>query len=184
MRALLVLLLVVCGIGVSAQDPPASWKGQLVVGTKANKDIRFGAWVNDKYEEFEFRGTYPITVRDEKDGWVRVFDGHREAWANKADFVLSRDAPAYFTDRIRANPADRWAWHMRAMGWYDRGEYDNAIKDYDEAIRLDPKGATVFNNRGLAWSRKGDVERALKDYDAAIRLDPKNALAFNNRGIA
>lgn len=91
-----------------------------MVGTKPRNDIRFGAWVNDKYEEFPFRGIYPITVCDEKEGWLRIFDGHREAWAQKADFVLSRDAPAYFTDRVRANPSDAWAWQMRGVGWYDR----------------------------------------------------------------
>lgn len=59
--------------------------------------------MNDKYEWYPFRGVYPITVRGEKEGWLRVFDGHREAWANKDDFVQSRDAPAHVTDRIRAN---------------------------------------------------------------------------------
>jgi hypothetical protein len=32
-------------------------------------------------------------VSDEREGWLRIFDGYRDGWADKADFVLERDAP-------------------------------------------------------------------------------------------
>jgi tetratricopeptide (TPR) repeat protein len=179
--ALLVLLF--AGSFVAAQEPE-SWKGQKVVGKKWAADIKFGDWIDGKQVYFPFEGIYPITVRDDKDGWLRLFDGHKEGWAVKDDFVLSRDAPAYFTDRIRANPNDDFAYWSRGNGWYDRGDYDNALKDYTECIRIHPRHAPYFNGRGNAWYAKKEYDKAIQDYDEAIRLDPKYATAFNNRGLA
>jgi tetratricopeptide (TPR) repeat protein len=179
--ALLVLLF--AGSFVAAEEPK-SWKGQKVVGKKPAEDIKFGDWIDGKEVYFPFEGHYPITVRDDKDGWLRLFDGHKEGWAVKDDFVLSRDAPAYFTDRIRANPNDDFAYQMRGHGWYDRGDYDNALKDYTECIRINPRAAAYFNSRGTAWAKKKDYDKAIRDYDEAIRLDPKYASAFYNRGNA
>jgi tetratricopeptide (TPR) repeat protein len=64
-----------------------------------------------------------------------------------------------------------------------KGEYDDAIGDFNEAIRLDPRDAVTYNNRGVAWERKGEDDRAIADYNEAIRLDPKYADAYSNRGL-
>ena len=66
----------------------------------------------------------------------------------------------------------------------EKGEYDNAIADYNEALRLDPEHAIAYHNRGLAWSQKAKYDNAIADYDNAIRLDPKYATAYENRGFA
>jgi tetratricopeptide (TPR) repeat protein len=71
----------------------------------------------------------------------------------------------------------------RATAYHDKGDYDQAIADYDEAIRLDPSDAEVFNSRGVAHHHKGDYDQAIADYSEAIRLDPKNAMALRNRGL-
>jgi tetratricopeptide (TPR) repeat protein len=96
--------------------------------------------------------------------------------------VLIRDAPAYFTDRIRANASDDGAWGHRGAAWDEKGELDNVIKDYTEAIRLNPSASAWYNNRGNAWYNKKDYDRAIADCTEAIRLDPKLAVAFGNRG--
>ncbi|QDU22792.1 tetratricopeptide repeat protein [Urbifossiella limnaea] len=182
MRGAIAVLVLIGGVA-AAQDRPADWEGELVVGKKYAKDITFGKWVNDKYEQYTFRGMYLIQVREDKNGWIRVFDGHREAWAKKDEFVLSKDAPAYFTDRIRADPKDTFALWRRGIGWVDRGEYDHAIKDFDEVIRLDPRRADLFNARGVCWRLKEDWDRALADFDEAIRLAPAGAVVLNNRAF-
>jgi tetratricopeptide (TPR) repeat protein len=167
-----------------ADDPLVSWKGELIIQTKPSEAITFGNYVEGKFVNVRLGESFPIKVRDDRDGWLRIFDGHREGWARKDQFILSRDAPACFTDRVRTNPSDGWAWFMRALGWYVRGEYDNAIKDYAEAIRLNPKDAGAFSGRGVAWRARKEYDKAIKDYDEAIRLDPKLASAFFNRGNA
>ncbi len=76
------------------------------------------------------------------------------------------------------------AYHSRGLAYYDNGDDDRAIADYNEAIRLDPKFAQAYSSRGLAYDHKGDLGHADPDYNEAIRLDPKFAQAYFNRGNA
>src|SRR5499426_2124525 len=77
-----------------------------------------------------------------------------------------------------------FAFYKRANGYYERGQYDRAIEDYNQAIRLNPNHANAFSNRGATYARKGEYDRAIESYDEAIRLNPKHADAFSNRGVA
>lgn len=64
------------------------------------------------------------------------------------------------------------------------GNYDQAIKDLNEAIRVNPKSAGAFNGRGVAYFAKGDYGQAIQDFSEAIRLNPNTPRALLNRGIA
>jgi lipoprotein NlpI len=88
------------------------------------------------------------------------------------------------------------AFDNRGNAYADKGDFDRAIADYDEAIRRRPGNASGFNNRGEAYARKGDYDRAIADFSEAIELKPSNvvgksdprpfdyALVFSNRGAA
>jgi tetratricopeptide (TPR) repeat protein len=178
------LLVAVAGGGDLDRAAEGNWTGQRVLATKPADQIAFAEKIADKRPALPFRAVYPVPVREDRDGRVRLFDGYREGWANKADFVLGRDAPIYFTDRIRANPTDAWAWVQRGLGWDERDEYDNAIKDFTEAIRLEPKSVRAFDGRGVARSEKGEHDAAVRDFTEAIWLDPRDARAFRHRGDA
>jgi tetratricopeptide (TPR) repeat protein len=177
-----VLALLIGALQALAQA--ASWIGESVINKKPPKEIQFEDMVNGKQVGFPFSGRFPYTVRDDRDGRVRLFDGHREGWADKADFVLTRNAPAYFHERVQANPQDSWAFYMRAHGWYQKGEYANAIKDFTECIRLSPTEAAAHNSRGITWLAMREYDKAINDYSEAVRLKPKDALAYSNRGNA
>ena len=157
-----------------------SWVGQKVMQTKP--DVKFGENNDDGQKYFPLKGVV-FTVLKEREGWLRIRgDDTKEGWAQKEEFVLLADAPAVYTDMIRVDEKNTWAWDMRGLAWRQKGEVENAIKDYSEAIRLDPKHVSAFNNRGNAWHDKHEYDKAIKDYDEAIRLDPKCAAAFVNRG--
>ncbi len=76
------------------------------------------------------------------------------------------------------------AYFNRGRAWSDKGQFDRAIADFDQAIRLDPEYPDAFNNRGVAYAGKGQFDRAIEDYDRAIALDPNYAIAIYNRGLA
>ena len=82
------------------------------------------------------------------------------------------------------NPNYAPALNNRGNAYYGKGEFERAIKDYDEAIRMNPKYTAAYDNRGLAYKHKGDSERAIKDFDEAIELDPKSPLTLFHRGQA
>ena len=62
--------------------------------TKPAKEIEFGDRLDDEQVYFPFSGILPIEVREDRDGWLRIHDGHNEGWADKDDFILATDAPA------------------------------------------------------------------------------------------
>lgn len=67
---------------------------------------------------------------------------------------------------------------------YAKGDYEQALRDFNEAIGLDTKSASAFNGRGASYFAKGGYDRAIQDYNEAIRLDSKTPRALLNRGIA
>jgi tetratricopeptide (TPR) repeat protein len=174
----------VAAVGLPATAQEESWIGQFVMGTAPAGEIRIRVRDGRRQVSFPISLRIVLHVRDESDDSALVHDGQREGWADKKDLVLVRDAVAYFHRRVRADPQDEFALHMRGTAWKENGEFDNAIADFNECIRLDPTVAVYFNSRGLAWSAKQDYDRAIQDYDAALRLDPKYAGAYISRGNA
>jgi tetratricopeptide (TPR) repeat protein len=84
---------------------------------------------------------------------------------------------------------DADAYAARAYEWLCKGDYDRALKDYENALRLKPADAAFLNSRGFTWHMKSISandrptceDRALSDYAEAIRINPKYASAINNR---
>jgi uncharacterized membrane protein YhaH (DUF805 family)/cytochrome c-type biogenesis protein CcmH/NrfG len=83
---------------------------------------------------------------------------------------------------IAAHPKTTQAYMARGLAYYNKGEYDRAIADYDQAIQLVPNYALAFNERGSAYFLKRDFDRAIGDYDQSIRLNPADGIVLLNRG--
>jgi len=111
-----------------------------------------GSWTNIK------NGTY-----------VRI-TGHSDV-ADTVEFTASTEA--------QQNAIVR---NQQGLAKQNKGDWDGAMADYNEAIRLDPRYYAAYDNRGNVKCQKGDLNGAMADIDQAIRLNPKNALAYNNRG--
>ena len=69
----------------------------------------------------------------------------------------------------------------RGDAYTAKGNYDQAIADYNRAIMLDPKHAPAYKSLGYAYYAKRDYDRAIADYNRAIMLDPKDASAYEGR---
>jgi tetratricopeptide (TPR) repeat protein len=76
------------------------------------------------------------------------------------------------------------AYGNRGIAYDNKGEYDHAVRDYDEAVRLDPTSAAGHRFRGNAYKLQKDYDRAIAEYNEAISLDPNDKLAINNRGVS
>jgi serine/threonine-protein kinase len=68
--------------------------------------------------------------------------------------------------------------------YYKLGQYDNAVKNFDEALRQDPKLTDAFYSRGNAHFAQKQYQAAIKDYDEVIKQTPKSAKAYYHRGEA
>jgi tetratricopeptide (TPR) repeat protein len=62
-----------------------------------------------------------------------------------------------------------------------RGEYDNAISNYEKSIDVYPT-AEAFTFLGWTYSYKGDLERAIEECKNAINIDPDYGNPYNDIG--
>ncbi len=104
-------------------------------------------------------------------------------WVN-ANTVVSLDrAEAFFSDAIKANPRDAFAFLMRGIARRESGDLDRAMADLEESLRRDPKSVPALLERASVWRARNQLDRAIADLDRAIQLDGSNPVAFVERGI-
>jgi tetratricopeptide (TPR) repeat protein len=82
--------------------------------------------------------TLVYIVLADKDGRLKVRYQDAEGWFAKDDAVLLDNNIPYFTQKIKVNPNDDYAFALRAEAWFHQGKEDIALKDLSEAIRLSP----------------------------------------------
>ena len=120
---------------------------------------------------------------------LKVFNGAQLAtvyfwravgWNKKGDYA---HVIADTTEALRLKP-DQALYNMRGSAYFDTGEYDIAISDFNDALKSGPPSGIILHNRANAYRRKGDYAKAIADYDEAIRLNPKEAYSYQNRGGA
>ncbi len=57
--------------------------------------------------------------------------------------------------------------------YFDMGQYQRAIEDYDEAIQLQPDVDAFYNNRGHAYLKLGQYAKAKVAADKVCSLNSK-----------
>src|SRR2546430_11056241 len=120
---------------------------------------------------------------------LKVFTGEKLAtiyfwravgWNKKGNYTqVIADAG----EAIRLHPSTA-LYNLRGSAYYDKGEDDIAIADFNDALRMGPPSGIIFHNRGNAWRSKGEYAKAIADYDQSIKLGPPSAFSWQNRGIS
>ncbi len=60
-------------------------------------------------------------------------------WVSRGEVFLFDRAIDLFTAQVREHPESARPYWLRGRVRVDKGEYDDALSDFDEAIRLDPR---------------------------------------------
>ena len=68
-----------------------------------------------------------------------------------------------------------------AKAFYEKGDFDAAIRESDAAIKLDPNMASAYYFRGASYQQKAEYYKALVDYNRALHFDPKYTNALGGR---
>ncbi|TKW78951.1 MAG: tetratricopeptide repeat protein [Bradyrhizobium icense] len=77
------------------------------------------------------------------------------------------------------------AYNLRGSAYYDKGEYDIAISDFNDALKTATGDVgIIYHNRGNAWRGKNEFAKAIDDYSMSIKLGPKSAFSYQNRGTS
>lgn len=70
----------------------------------------------------------------------------------------------------------------RGKVYYDQGQYEQAIAEFDNAIGVNSQSVWAYTFRGEAYKNLGRFDRALADFDKALTLDSTYAFAYWARG--
>jgi tetratricopeptide (TPR) repeat protein len=71
---------------------------------------------------------------------------------------------------------------MRGSALDETGNYELALKDFEEALKINPDNSQVLMNKGISLHKLGAFAEALGEYNKAIKLSPKFGAAYVNRG--
>jgi len=65
-----------------------------------------------------------------------------------------------------------------------KGQYDQAISDFNKVLEIDPKfaGGGAYYGRAMVYEKKNQYDQAILDFNKALEIDPKHASAYYNRG--
>jgi hypothetical protein len=66
----------------------------------------------------------------------------------------------------------------------EKGRYEHAILEFNEAIEMEHDYSDAYYGRGLAYYYKGDCTHAISDYTRAIELNAELIAAYYDRAMA
>jgi tetratricopeptide (TPR) repeat protein len=75
-------------------------------------------------------------------------------------------------------------WEDKGTVYLQKGEYDQAISEFNKTLEINPNDAVAYINRGWAYYRKGHYDQAISDCNKALEIDPRVAAAYLTRGAA
>jgi tetratricopeptide (TPR) repeat protein len=112
------------------------------------------------------------------------------SWLSIRQMAVWHDSETLWSQVIRHEPWNTEAYNNRASYYFDQGDYQNALADYDAALSFSPpvgaghaakRRAAYFNDRAITYVRLGRLAEALADASEAIRLRPDDADYYQNR---
>ena len=98
-----------------------------------------------------------------------------------------RDVETLWRTTIARNPDCWMAYNNLGIELSGRGEFDQAIQQYDKSIALEFGSAQAHYNLGTALLQRGEVERALAECRISLNLqpnDPDAQVALGNALLA
>ena len=105
-------------------------------------------------------------IRSQSSHWSAYLEAHTgEKLQDSADEIREpkkrtaryQKAVDHLTEAMNIMPPSAETYYNRGRAYYQLGEIDLAIQDYDEAIKLRPHFAEAYDNRGLAYDKKANL---------------------------
>ena len=109
-----------------------------------------------------------------------------QAWTNKvyAQSKLGRcfveGCFKFCTELIRISSAitSAEAWNCKGLAYSDLKQYEQALKEYNQAIAVNPKFTAAWYNKGEALLKLGRYKESISATRQVLKLEPDNHLAW------
>lgn len=103
---------------------------------------------------------------------------HRKA--KQGDYI---GAIALLTQLITRHPSHAVDYNNRGLIYFQSGQQEKALADYNKALQLNPELDNAYNNRANYYASRGQLAEALTDYEIALDLNPGNTRTWINQAI-
>lgn len=100
--------------------------------------------------------------------------------AQQGDYAA---AVVILTRLIDSHPTDAVNYNNRGLIYFQSGQMEKALADYNTALQLNPHLDSAYNNRANYYASLGQLVEAITDYEQAIDLNFGNIRARINQGI-
>ncbi|MBU0547140.1 MAG: tetratricopeptide repeat protein, partial [Candidatus Omnitrophica bacterium] len=111
--------------------------------------------------------------------------------------IVWRDEISLWNDTISKSPHKARPYNERGNAHAGKGDYAQAIADFNKAIEIDSKMhfslknplhsysilTRVYYNRANTYQKIGKLDQAISDYNRSIEINSMNPRAYNNRAI-
>jgi serine/threonine-protein kinase len=84
------------------------------------------------------------------------------------------------TQSKQDEPRNAKFYNSRGIAFAEKGQYDRAISDFNQAIEINPRYNKAYNNRGIVYRLKEQYDQANSDFNQSIAINPLDAEAYNN----
>jgi lipoprotein NlpI len=109
-----------------------------------------------------------VAAQNHDENWIRCTDGYSPE--------ITIDACTKVIQSVQEPTEDLFAaFNSRGNAYTDKGQYERAIQDYNEALKLNPGYVIAYHNRGIARFALGQFADAGTDFDQKLTLDAKSA---------
>jgi cytochrome c-type biogenesis protein CcmH/NrfG len=84
---------------------------------------------------------------------------------------------------VLSKPNDAGAWKQLGNGYFDAGQYQQAIEAYTKSLEIDPANADVWTDMGVMYRRAGNPQKAIESFEKAVAANPAHEVSRFNKGI-
>jgi TolB-like protein len=160
----------------------------------------YDLFLKGEYQERQAESTYKGEIYD------RAATFYRQALARDPNFVLayarlahSRLFRHWYINRLTAVELEDVKSNIEralaiapdspdahfALGlfhYWDRHDFDSALREFDRAIELQPSNSVSREFRAAVYRRRGEWRHALAEFERAAELDPRDVWKADNIG--
>ena len=85
---------------------------------------------------------------------------------------------------LRLSPLDEESLIMRGVVFYQQGDLERAMEDFEQAIELNPASSSAWINKAtILTDAQGGLEQAIAAMTRVVELEPANATQLATRGV-
>jgi len=124
----------------------------------------------------------PALIHFAETGFILLLAAALSQWLNRPRVKVISAQPPLQLERL--NPKQPLQWIGHAKPFERSGDYESALKLYDQALHQHPTDHRLWHERGLTLAKLQRFEAAIESYDRAYAIHPQQRDLAHERGDA